>query len=105
MHNMKPTHGIKNIDVLVSDMAHLYGESEILQSVPTDIPSGRPGGGKPSDHSIVVSRPRLDRLIKPARELVVKKTRRIDTEKTRRLGQWILKETWEDVFNGKKNSS
>ena len=104
MHNSKPTHGIKNIDVLVSDMVHLYSDSEILLSVPTDIPPGRPGAGKPSDHSVVVSKPRLDRLIKPARELVVKKTRRVDLEKTRRLAQWIQQETWEDVFNSENSS-
>ena len=88
MHNIKPTHGIdKNIDVLVSDMAHLYRESEVIPNVPTDIPPGRPGGGQPSDHSIVICEPRLDRISKPAKELVVKKTRRIDTEKKNKVGQ------------------
>ena len=46
MHNTKPTHGTKNIDVLVSDMVHLYGESRIVPNVSTDIPAGQPGGGK-----------------------------------------------------------
>ena len=41
MMNTKPTYGNKNIDVLISDMAHLYHESVILQSVPTDIPSNQ----------------------------------------------------------------
>ena len=52
MMNTKPTHGNKNIDVLISDMAHLYHESVILPSVPTDIPPSHQGGGQPSDHSV-----------------------------------------------------
>ena len=99
-HNTKPTHNLKNIDVMVSDMVHLYGDSEIYPSVPTDIPDGQTGGGKPSDHSVVVSRPRLERLSKPARELVTKKTRRMDDEKKMRIGQWVQQESWEDVYNG-----
>ena len=34
-------------------MVHLYKESAIIQNVPTDIPDGQPGEGKPSDHPIV----------------------------------------------------
>ena len=49
MLNTKPTHSTKNIDVLITDMAHLYHESVILPSVPTDIPPGHQGGGQPSD--------------------------------------------------------
>ena len=52
MLNTKPTHGNKNIDVLISDMAHLYHESVILPNVATDIPSNQQGGGQPSDHPV-----------------------------------------------------
>ena len=43
LHNTKPTHGRKNIDVLVSDMAHLFQELIIIQNVRNDIPDGQPG--------------------------------------------------------------
>ena len=66
MMNTKPTHVNKNIDVLISDMAHLYHESVILPSVPSDIPSNQQGGGQPSDHSVVTARPMEDRLQAPA---------------------------------------
>ena len=46
--NTKPTHGTNNIDIIITDMAHLYGESVIIPNVPTDIPDGQPGGGKQS---------------------------------------------------------
>ena len=94
-HNTKPTHGIKNIDILVSDMAHLYGEASIIPNVPTDIPPGQPGAGSPSDHPVVISEPRLEILKKPAKELVIKKTRRVDDAKMQKIGQWIQKESWE----------
>ena len=67
LHNTKLTHGRKNIDVLISDMVHLYKESVIIQNVPTDIPDGQPGGGKPSDHPIVICEPRLDTASNSAR--------------------------------------
>ena len=60
MHKTRPNHGTKNIDVLVSDMVHLYSEPLIIPNVPTDIPDGQPGGGKVSDHPIVYSKPRLE---------------------------------------------
>ena len=100
MHNTKPTHGQKNIDVLVSDMVHLYGESVVIPNVPTDIPDGQPGGGKPSDHSIMFCEPRLGTWSKPARQQVIKKTRRVDDHKKRQLAKWIQTESWESVFNG-----
>ena len=54
MHNTKATHGDKNIDVLVSDMVHLFSESIIIPNVETDIPDGQPGGGKQSDHPMFI---------------------------------------------------
>ena len=51
-----------NIDVIISDIAYLYHESEILPSVPIDIPADQPGGGKASDHPIVMSKPKLNKL-------------------------------------------
>ena len=100
LHNTKPTNGRKNIDILVSDMAHLYMESEIIPNVPTDIPDGQPGGGKPSDHPIVLCEPRLETGSKPARQVVTKKTRRFDEERKRKMAQWIQHESWESVYNG-----
>ena len=100
MLNTKPTYGPKNSDVMISDIAHLYHESEILPSVPTDIPAGQPGGGKVSDHPIVMSKPKLNRLEGPPKEVLIKKTRRIDDERKRKLGQWITRESWEMVFDG-----
>ena len=88
LHNTKPTHGRKNIDILISDMVHFYKESVIIQNVPTDIPDGQPGGRKPSDHPIVFCEPRLDTSSKPARQLVTKKTRRVDANKKRKIAQF-----------------
>ena len=87
MHNTKPTYGNKNIDVMVSDMVHLFEEPIIIPNVPTDIPDGQPGGGKRSDHPVVYSYPRLDRTSKPAQEVVVKKTRRINQDQLMKIGQ------------------
>ena len=101
-HNTKPTHGMKNIDVLASDMAHLYSEPIIAQNVPTDIPDGQPGGGKTSDHPIVYARPRLERGPRSAKELVVKKTRRLNEDRKRKLAEWIQHETWEELYNSQR---
>ena len=103
-HNTKPTHGKKNIDILVSDMVHLFSESVIIPNVPTDIPDGRPGGGKPSDHPIVFCEPRLEMFSKPARQLVIKKTRRIDDNKKRLIAEWIQHKSWEGVYDGETSS-
>ena len=78
MHNTKPTHGNKNIDILVSDIVHLFCESVIVPNVLTDIPDGQPGGGKRYDHPIVYCDPMLERQSKSSIELVEKKTRRLD---------------------------
>ena len=99
MHNTRPTHGKKNIDVLVSDMVHLYSEPIIIQNVQTDIPDGQPGGGKRSDHPIIYSTPRLERASKSAKELVVKKTRRFNESTKMKLARWIQHESWEELFN------
>ena len=104
MHNTKPTHGNKNIDVLVSDFVHLFSESEIVPNVPTDIPDGQPGGGKTSDHPIVVCTPRMEIGSKPSRQVAVKKTRRVDSRKMKKLADWIQHESWEKVFDGKDSS-
>ena len=98
-HNTKPTYGQKNIDVLVSDMVHLFNEPIIIPNVPTDIPDGQPGGGKISDHPVVYTMPRLNRTQKPARELVVKKTRRIKDEDILKIGQWIQQESWVEMLD------
>ena len=102
--NTKPTHGKKNIDVIVTDMVHLFEESVIIPNVPTDIPDGQPGGGKRSDHPIVYSRPRTSMLKHPDKEVIIKKTRRLDDEKSRKVRQWIQQETWEEVFNANSDS-
>ena len=81
-------------------MVHLFQESIIIPNVPTDIPDGQPGGGKPSDHPIVFSRPRLDAASKPAKQVVVKKTRRVDSNRISKLAQWIQYESWQHVYDG-----
>ena len=104
MHNTKPTHGVKNIDILVSDMVHLFSDSIILPNVLTDIPDGQPGGGKRSDHPIVYCKPRTDKIEKPARQVEIKKTRRINNQRKAKLAEWIQQESWEEVFDGKSSS-
>ena len=102
--NTKPTHGKKNIDVIVTGMVHLFEESVIILNVTTDIPDGQPGGGKRSDHPIVYSQPHVSMLKHPEKEVIIKKTRRLDDEKIRKVGQWIQPETWEAVFNANSAS-
>ena len=104
MHNTKPTHGTKNIDILVSDMVHMYSQSVILPNVLTDIPDGQPGGGKRSDHPIVYCEPRSDCFKKPARQVEIKKTRRMDDRRKTELANWIQQESWEEVFDGNSSS-
>ena len=99
MHNTKPTHEKKNIDVLISDMVHLFSESVVIPNVPTDIPDGQKGGGKASDHKIVYCEPTVVTQSKPSRRMVIKKTRRIDDEKKKKLAAWVQQETWEDVYD------
>ena len=82
----------------------LFEESVILPNVHTDIPDGQPGGGKPSDHPIVFSRPRTNMIQQPKKEVIVKKLRRIDNEKIRKIGQCIQQETWEEVFDSNSAS-
>ena len=74
--------------MLISDMVHLFSESVVIPNVPTDIPDGKPGGGKPSDHSIVYCEPRLVPEATPARRLVTKKTRRI-TDLKKQKTSWM----------------
>jgi hypothetical protein len=93
-----------NLDVLVSDMVHLYRESNVIQNVPTNIPDGQPGGGKQSDHSVVFCQPRLESLSKPARVMVMKKTRRFNENRKRIFATWIQSELWEDIFNSKNKA-
>ena len=104
MHNTKPTHGTKNIDILVSDMVHMYSQSVIIPNVLTDIPDGQPGGGKRSDHPIVYCEPRSDCFKKPARQVEIKKTRRMDDRRKTELANWIQQESWEEVFDGNSAS-
>ena len=104
MHNTKPTYGQKNIDVLVSDFVHLFSKSQIIPNVPTGIPDGQPGGGKTSDHPIVVCVSRMEIGSKPARRVAVKKARRVDSNKMRLLAEWIQHESWEKVFDGNGSS-
>ena len=104
MHNTKPTHGTKNIDVLVSDMAHLYSTSTIIPNVLTDIADGQPGGGKRSDHPVVYCEPQSDFIKKPTRQVEVKKTRRMDDRRKYELANWIQQESWEEFFDGNSAS-
>ena len=99
MHNTKPTHGKKNFDVLISDMVYLFSESVVIPNVPTDIPDGKPGGGKCPDHKIVYCEPRLVPEAKPSRRLVIKKTRRITDEKKRKLAMWVQHEEWKKLYD------
>ena len=99
MHNTRPTYGEKNIDVLVSYMVHLFNEPVIIPNVPTDIPGGQTDGGKVFDHPVVYTKPRLERISKPARNVVSKKSRRINDEALRKIGQWLHQETWEEMLD------
>ena len=40
----------------------------------------------------------------PDKEVIIKKTRRLDDKKMRKVGQWIQRETWEEVFNANSAS-
>ena len=88
--------------ILISwSQSHLYNEASIIPNVPTYIPPRQPGGGSLSDNRVVIIEPRQERIIKHAKELVIKKTRRVDDNKMQTMGQWIQKEAWEAVYDGK----
>ena len=101
---LKGCSGVKNIDVMITDMAHLYGESVIIPNVKTDIPDGQPGGGKPSDHPIVYSRPRSNMMKQPEKEVIIKTIRRFNKDKKMMVGHWIQQESLEEVFDAGSSS-
>jgi hypothetical protein len=82
-------------------MVHFFREPVIIPNEPTDIPDGQPGGGKPSDHSVVYTEPQLERSSNSAREVVIKITRRINEDAIRKFAQWIHCETWEQLLDAK----
>ena len=45
------------------------------------------------------SKPRLERLTKPPKELVVKKTRRFNNSRIRKIADWIQHDTWEELHD------
>ena len=96
MHNTGPKHGTQNINVLVSDMVHLYSDPLLTPNVPTDIPDG---GGKVSDHPIVYSKPRLEGWKKSATEVVIQRARRLNEARKAQLAKWIQHESWEALYD------
>ena len=99
MMNTKPTYGLKNIDVLISDMSHLFCESVIIPNVPTDLPSSQAGGGVPSDHPVVYCQPKVNRQEAPKKEVLIKRTRRYTKERMNAFGLWIQSESWETLYD------
>ena len=98
--NIKPIHGSKNIDVLISDMANFNYESVILPNVPTYIPSSHQGGRQPSNHLVVTVSPMENRLKAPPQEILIKRKRRVNKEIMSKVAHWIHREIWETVCDG-----
>ena len=90
----KPTRKDKVLDVLITDLSGHYDETMIMPPIEPDVP----GDGKPSDHSGVLGKPRVgsEREHKTYETKVI---RPLPDSKMHDFGQWLVKETFDNIKN------
>ena len=81
----KITHKNSILEVLVTDIGHLYHEPVIRPPLQPDTP----GHGVPSDHMIVHATPINDYSIPPKRSSIIKTSRPLTTLAKEKLANWI----------------
>ena len=89
----KATCNGKILDVLLTNLHEFYSVPEIIPPVPAD----NPLQGKPSDHSVPLTRPLSNSGVNNKNEYKVKVTRPLPDSGVRKFGQWIIGENWESV--------
>ena len=97
----KATHKSSIIDVIVTDIGHLYNEPTIRPPLNPDLP----GKGAPSDHNIVHALPIKDAAKQPLRTSITKTSRPFTTTAKQSLATWILQESWDSVLQCADSSS
>ena len=88
-----PTHGGRNLDVLLTTMAPFYSAPVIIQPVGTDIP----GHGVPSDHLVPAVYPVNNVTIAQTKTYTCKTTRPLPDSAVNKFGMMILEEDWKEV--------
>ena len=86
----KYTHRRKILDVILTNMSHLYGEPEIVPAVPPD----NPQVGVASDHSTVVATPLTQDSVGRSPEYVTRTYRPLPQSGVLEFGEWICSEDW-----------
>ena len=87
------TRGRKILDVLITNLYSSYKTPVIAPPVCPDNPTK----AKPSDHSVPVAIPHLDRNSRPERNYKVLNFRPLPESKVRVLGEWFVAENWLSV--------
>ena len=90
----KVTHKQSILEVIVTDIGHLYNEPIIRPQLLPDIP----GHGVPSDHMIVHATPNKDSSNPPKRASIVKTSRPLTTQAKANIAKWIQAESWESLL-------
>ena len=89
----KPTHNLKILDVIITNVPAMYCTPEIVPPVPPDDPHC----GVPSDHSPAVVYPLCNSEFIQPREFIEKVARPLPDSGIRAFGEWICKEDWAGI--------
>ena len=96
----RPTYRNSILDIIVTDLGHLYHEPIIRPPVNPDDPKH----GVPSDHSIALALPIMDHTKPPKRDITYKQVRPLNLEQKKMLADWIQYEDW-SILDSCSNSS
>ena len=86
----KYTYRRKILDIILTNMSHLYAVPEIVPAVPPD----NPHVGVASDHSTVVATPLTQDSVGRLRDFVTRTYRPLPQSGILEFGQWICSEDW-----------
>ena len=92
----KPTRKSRILDVIIMNVSRYYKSPIIAPPIQPDNPST----GQPSDHSVPVCIPHIDRFRPPQRNYKVIKYRPLPESSVRRFGEWIVSEPWHTINPG-----
>ena len=88
-----PTHGRKNLDVLLSTMGQYYAQPLVFQPVGTDDPNQ----GVPSDHMVPVVYPMVAESMQKPKMVTTKTTRPLPDSAIKDFAKIIINEDWTDI--------